>query len=522
MTTPATDMLTSVPPAALPQARPAPSRRAATLAELLGLDLRSLAVFRVGLGLLLLADLSVRAGDLEAFYTDAGVLPTAAVPNPWALSAHVLSGSFAFQAVLFALAAAFAAALLVGYRTGLATFASWFLLVSLHARNPVVLQGGDILFRLLLFWGIFLPLGERFSVDAWRRREPGPRPVTAFSGATAALILQMCFVYWFGVALKSDPMWWRDGTAVYCALSLDQLATPLGQYLLNFPGLLQVFTFATLALEAVGPALLFVPFRNGPVRTLVVAAFLLFHLAALQSCLVLGPFPYVCAVGWLALLPGWFWERSFVISAGRWLGRWLPAAGNIAEAKEGPPAVLGAPRLMNVLSLALLAYVFLWNVRTVAPDRFAGLTPRQAELPAYMFCLDQKWGMFAPFPSTEDGWYVIEGELEDGRTVDLFRGGGPVRWDKPARVAADYPNERWRKYLMNLWLKEHEAHRPRFAAYLESKWNASHGVGEQLRAVRIYYMLEMTRPNQPPAPVEKVLLWEHPPPDAEAMPPPLP
>ena len=45
--------------------------------ELFGIDTRSLAVFRIGLALAILADLLIKAPDLIAFYTDDGVLPRA-------------------------------------------------------------------------------------------------------------------------------------------------------------------------------------------------------------------------------------------------------------------------------------------------------------------------------------------------------------------------------------------------------------------------------------------------------------
>ena len=48
---------------------------ATLLQSVLRLDTRSLAVFRVGLGLLLLADILERSRNLTAHYTDAGVLP---------------------------------------------------------------------------------------------------------------------------------------------------------------------------------------------------------------------------------------------------------------------------------------------------------------------------------------------------------------------------------------------------------------------------------------------------------------
>lgn len=54
----------------------------------------------------------------------------------------------------------------VGYHTSLMTCLTWFMTVSLHARNILVLHGGDILMRMLLFFAMFLPLGEVYSIDA--------------------------------------------------------------------------------------------------------------------------------------------------------------------------------------------------------------------------------------------------------------------------------------------------------------------------------------------------------------------
>jgi hypothetical protein len=46
-----------------------------------GLDLRSLALFRIGLALILLFDLYYRALDLRAFYTDWGLYPRSLMPT---------------------------------------------------------------------------------------------------------------------------------------------------------------------------------------------------------------------------------------------------------------------------------------------------------------------------------------------------------------------------------------------------------------------------------------------------------
>jgi hypothetical protein len=49
------------------------SRLAAKIEEVLGFDLRSLALFRIGLALVVLTDLFIRFGNLTAHYSDVGV-----------------------------------------------------------------------------------------------------------------------------------------------------------------------------------------------------------------------------------------------------------------------------------------------------------------------------------------------------------------------------------------------------------------------------------------------------------------
>lgn len=77
----------------------------ARLREVGGLDLRSLALFRAALASLLLADLIGRFPYLEVCCTDLGVLPVEQNALP---SLHALSGSYAFQVLLFLVAGLFA------------------------------------------------------------------------------------------------------------------------------------------------------------------------------------------------------------------------------------------------------------------------------------------------------------------------------------------------------------------------------------------------------------------------------
>src|SRR5215212_6607246 len=270
----------------------------AKIVEIFGADLRSLAVFRVVLALLVLADLANRATDLYQHYTDAGVLPRTVLMqellSPWVFSLNLMNGEPYFQALLFGVAALATLGMLVGYRTRLMTFVAWVLLLSIQSRNPLVNGAESLLLRMLLFWGMLLPLGAYWSVD--RARSALPRPSPRFlSLATFGLFMQIAFVYWFTAALKTGPEWRVDHTALYYALSLDQLATPIGHYLLNFPDLLQVLTFGTFTLEAFGLFLLFCPFFAGPVRTGTVLAIMSLHFG-IWLTRDIGNFTWISAV----------------------------------------------------------------------------------------------------------------------------------------------------------------------------------------------------------------------------------
>src|SRR5262249_32796784 len=144
------------------------SRKSSLLQNLFAIDLRSLALFRVLLALLLLADLAIRATDLNAMYTDDGMFPRAEISQRittvWNWSFHFASGASWYQAILFGISGVLALALAAGFATRIATIGSWLMLVSIHHRVPAVLSGAEILLRMLLFWAMFLPLGATWSV----------------------------------------------------------------------------------------------------------------------------------------------------------------------------------------------------------------------------------------------------------------------------------------------------------------------------------------------------------------------
>lgn len=460
--------------------------------ELIGIDIRSLALFRIALSLVLLGDLFARLQDLRAFYTDSGLVPRelliTKLTHPWEISIHMVSGIWQVQLFFFLVAIFFAVTLLIGYKTRLSALISWLFLISLQSRNPVILQGGDIVLRLLLFWGLFLPLGSAFSIDQKRNKLSFPKQFSSL--ASFGLLLQVCFIYWFTALLKTDSSWRSEGSAIWYALHVEQFTKPLGFFLLQFPDFLRILTLVVFYFEAFGPFLAFSPIWTGPLRLLTALLFLLFHLLGLNLTMELGHFCYICAVAWLVFIPGWFWDK-------------------IAKWKKEESVYEPKISLWNQgLALFFIGYIFLWNIGTLRPS--SSFLPEKAKTIGLLTRTDQYWNMFSPYPLKEDGWFVIPAQLRDGSKVDLFTNGGVVSFEKPSQLIVDtYKSDRFRSYMMNLFLGEdNETHLLYYGRYLTREWNQTHSYEKQVLSFNIYFMLKITHPQGVTIP-EKILLWEH-------------
>src|ERR1043166_2108274 len=189
-------------------------------------DLRALSLMRIGIAVIVLADLAIRAMDLRAQYTDEGFWPLSMVRKfGWAegyWSLHTLNGNAGYIYALFSIHALFALMLLIGYQTRIATIALFLFTVSLHNRNVFILQSGDDLLRLTLFWGIFLPWNARYSLDVRQKVISDCASVPWFG-----FLLLQASVYFFSSCFKTGNDWHDEGSAIYYALSLEQLRIPI-------------------------------------------------------------------------------------------------------------------------------------------------------------------------------------------------------------------------------------------------------------------------------------------------------
>jgi len=449
-------------------------RASGWLKRQVSIDTRALAAFRIALASLVLADLLGRSRHLVAFYTDSGVLPRsvlqAAFPGYRLVSLHALSGTVWWQIALFALAGSAAVALLVGCRTRAATALSLVLLVSLQARNPLVLNAGDTLLRRLLFWGLLLPLGERWAVDT-----VGDEPRDVIAGlASAGLLLQVVAVYVQNAVFKFRADTWPSGRAVRLVFGLDQFTVLAGDLLATAPALLTAINWAWLVLLLCSPLLLVV---TGRARALLVVAFAGAHLG-MALTISIGLFPLVSVAALLPFLPPVVWDRVWPSSEPSldWLANRLPGGPAL-------PSIGSLDRLRRPLLATVLVVLLLSNAVTL------GVVPvGQSTAP------DKSWDMFAPTPPLTDGWFVAPATTASGETVDALHG-GPVTWERPPDLASTYPSSRWRKYTMQLRGEDDEPLRRSLATFLCQRWTASHE--RDPVEIRLVFVAEPTQLGEP-------------------------
>jgi hypothetical protein len=466
------------------------------------LDIRALSLMRVLAALVLLADLIIRSTSFTAHYTKDGAVPFREVASAWwrdgYFSLYQYSDEAWYAGLLFALTGLVYFCLLIGYRTRIMSVLAWLLLLSLQNRNHAVLQCGDDQLRLLLFWGIFLPWGNFYSVDA--RRYPSLQNETRYFDVPGIAYVFLIFsVYFFTGILKDSAEWdSREGTAFYYALNLDQLAWPLGKHLLQYPGLLKGLTITARWLEVLTPFLLFIPYRNAFCRTVAVGVLASFHIA-IALTLFVGLFYLISIVSLAGLLsPGVMdkLEKIFRLKRPQADDDPLRHISTVYEENYYFRVV------RNCFVFFCMSLCFIWNLSSV--ERWGLRVSDRMFKFGYVLRLDQRWNMFAPNVVKVDGWMVMDAFTASGTHIDINRNGAPVDYAKPHNVLEHIKDDRWRKYQENYVITDNQFMHIHYCRYLLKDWNARHPE-TPVDTLAVVFMKEVTPPPGAVPKVEKDL-----------------
>jgi len=467
-----------------------------TIDTLFGMDLRTLALVRILLGAFLLIDLALRSRMIEVFYTDAGALPRAKMMLPPLFSIYGWSGDLAVQTCLFGFHALVIALFLVGWRTRVVTIVLFFLQASIMDRNPLIVDGQDVIPSQLLLWGMFLPMGARWSVDALRGRagiEPGTFRI--LSVASAAMSMQFVVLYVTTGLVKAGPTW-QDWSAVLYSVSNDEWVRSFGLILRGFPTFMMWMAPATLFLEIVVPFFVLIPRYTAWIRGGVIATFVFFQ-AGLWFSIELRLFPFMSTVMAFALIPTEFWSWA----EARFDHAWLAARGTLTWTGEGSKRV----RLMNGAVAALCVIGLLVATLEVGrtrswPKVVASLL--WVEAVGYSIGVNQAWNMYGPDPPTMAIRTELEGLTAKGRKFTLLESRSGPAWDAALSMHTNY---KLRFFLEKVvWQKnKHAALRDDYLRWVCRRWND--GADEDARIVQVRGISVLTKMlADPPRPPRRV------------------
>ena len=395
-------------------------------------DPRSLGLFRIVLGAVMFADLSIRYQEVDFWFTDEGFFPREALRGlrPPLFSIFLYVSTREGAVALMALCAIVYACFTAGLATRVAHVLALVCVVSLNSRVHLLENGGNYVLNLLTTWTLFLPLGRRFSIDAWlrarRRRKTGKGPAVdldrpVWSFAVLALLLQFAVIYTLNVLHKTGPRW-EEGSAVHYALQDERMITAFGVWLRELPyGILQALSHDTLWVESAAVVLILCPIFTRHARLAAIVLLPTLHLG-FGLCLRLGVFAYAMMSFFPLLLAPEHW---------RWLERrprgraQATAATGGGEGRRQPIRAvarwaLAVPREAAVLLLIAAAVGDVVNRNPAIPEDWRYRQPKLLSKIISYPRNHQHWRMYSPDPPELVHTLAVEARTIDGRLVDPY------------------------------------------------------------------------------------------------------
>jgi len=418
------------------------TRSKARLEHSVTIDTRSLALFRIIAGLLIAFDAILRSRNFSYFYTNEGVVTDTVRESVLGdtflsqISIFTHAGDTTLIAILFVCYFLIGVLLVLGYRTRTVTALAFIFVVSLDYHNTLILSYADILFQVLLFWAIFLPLNERWSIDAVHT-DTEPR-TTISSITTAIILLQMVTMYYINWTHKVTSEVWWTGEAAPITLGMDHFTFLLGDSLRAYPELLQIGGIIWFLLLGISPLLIILVEKQ---RFLFTSMFASGHLAFALTVRI-GAFPYVAMNGLVLFIQTSIWETI-----------------NTHVEKHGfKERIESTKQHANTVAYCFPHF-------TIVRDSNGGQKLVQFGRKVYnhppqffiLFCIlamfiaiQPPWAIFAPEPPGEDRYYVVSAETESGEHIDLYNE-RELTYDRPQdELQKQFNTYRERFYMTGL------------------------------------------------------------------------
>jgi hypothetical protein len=220
---------------------------------------RPLAVLRIALGLCLLAQVFLLRHAVSEFFTADGLIQgdlSAALTDPslpqlsWfdPLLTHYGISQLSFVTALGWFYIASLILFCFGFFTRTATFAAWALQWFFMNTGSTTAYGVDLYTHVFLFYLMFMPSGDAYSVDAALK---GARDIPSSYARLCLRVLQLhlCLAYFASGVDKAMGIQWWNGELLWRALNLPLYKQFDMTWLANWPLLLKAGGWSTLVME---------------------------------------------------------------------------------------------------------------------------------------------------------------------------------------------------------------------------------------------------------------------------------
>mmetsp|Transcript_413 Transcript_413/g.1040 ORF Transcript_413/g.1040 Transcript_413/m.1040 type:complete len:555 (-) Transcript_413:119-1783(-) len=464
--------------------------KAGGLSAMFGCTYEGLALFRILLGTLLTAELILRFRFLHVFYTDEGTKPLRLLlPNIDGLYRlvcyHCHFGTLLQQQILLIIQVLVAICLAIGYQTKIAAILSFYMYTSLILRNTWLYFILDRYFYYLLFYSMFLPLDERWSLAAFTKSqqvganttESTSRKSIFVNPATVALKMLVFWIYLdAGWGKYMDP---KEGWTYHAdplpALDTYARHTVPAQHLYGMVGPegLRLMTPLVVWVEILCVPVALAGSYLGSVNIVrfAIVVICMMHIGislCIRNSNLLG---YVACCAWLVFLPlGWNnSERNDDNHNDR------KNNSNSDTTAMSTASQSFRNRLASLVTLVMVSAMVGGNIwfETIA----TGCSTESLRL-IWSTLLQNRWNVFIGAEEYVT-WEIAPGRLQDGSVVDVWGRTDMVNWNMPGSGAPCTSTSRpgrWRSfpYLADLEGEDAEA----LWGYLCQEWDSMNGVSE--------------------------------------------
>ncbi|MCC2252450.1 HTTM domain-containing protein [Virgibacillus sp. AGTR] len=180
-------------------------------------------------------------------------------------SIYQLNDSLLYFEIIFHIGVVIAFFFTIGFMGRLTAILNFIFIWSLQHANVLILDGGDNVMRIILFYLLFANTTAFFSLDGYRRKQKvssitlSPSLSNAFHNlAVLASIIQVSFMYLTSGMHKIMGEVWQNGTALYYILQVDEYTHPFFKELvISSDFLLLIGAYGAIFAQITYPFLLF-------------------------------------------------------------------------------------------------------------------------------------------------------------------------------------------------------------------------------------------------------------------------